>query len=258
MAVRVLHVVVIGIDRGFVGGQFGAARRQRCGTAGAGGPVGQVGVEHVDAGAHSVGAAVAQRAVVRHDTGVEDGDAHTRAIEATVDTRRAVAANIAADRAGDGLDRADAALGEAVRRDAEHIAAPRQRLHIAGLHLHRDRMHRRVHGMHRAAQAQHLRAQVLHLGIGIVADDDGLDMAHTVHLARPLRLRCGRHGDFIVQIACDLGAPFVSPGIGMRRRQPEGRKQQRQAGHRDHDQARPQPAFDQDDVGDQQVHEQLQ
>ena len=82
-------------------------------------------------------------------------------------------------------------------------------------------------------------------------------MANTIHVARPLRPRRPGLDEFVVEITRDLGVFFSGVWPGMGRLQPEPREQHCQSGQHDTDRAA-QTAFDQDDVGNQHVHEQLQ
>ena len=100
VAVGVLRGDAVGSDGRFVAGQRGAARLQRGLAHPRVGPVDQRRVEHVHAALDARSAVGIPEVPVRlHDAGIQDGNAHARAVEAGVGRRVAVGAH----RAGGGL-----------------------------------------------------------------------------------------------------------------------------------------------------------
>ncbi len=164
-------------------------------------PHGAARPEHVDAAPHPrLAPRVGEVAVRRHDAGIEHRDADAAAVEPAV----AGAAHRRVPRARDRLDRALAANHRPVGRHAHHVLALGERMQLIDRHLDRDGMYAAMEGHHGAADTGDVRAQIAELGIAAVRHDDGLDLAHAVHLARPaLRLALVRR-DVLAQVARDL------------------------------------------------------
>jgi len=106
-----------------------------------------------------------------------------------------VGADVARQCAADGFERARRVVGASVRRDAYHVGAPRQRVENRRGNVHRQRMCRVMTLQHCAAGLHHKSPQIGHIGIGGVAQKQGLNEAPAVHVARPLDCRrCRERG----------------------------------------------------------------
>ena len=205
VAVRVLRQAGVVGDRRLEGGELGASGRER-GRAGAPvGPVGGAGVAQVDVALDARGAlAVEERPMRLHHARIEHRDADAAAVQLRGVALEVAGAHVAGQGSGDRFEGARRPAGDPVRRHARDITALGQPDDMGRAHLHGQRPQGRMDGVDRAAGAQHRRAQVRHRGIGRVADDDRLDVADSVQVAHPARLRLACLAEAGRQIACDL------------------------------------------------------
>ena len=242
-------------NRGFIGAERGAARLWRSDAADAEGPVGRRGVQDLDVALDARGATGVEEGLVRfHDARVQYRDADAGAVDAAVARFAAAAAHIRRQRAGDGFERARGAQGDAVGGDADDVAALRQCGDVRGLDLHRQGAYRRVGRMHRAADAGDVVAQIAQLRVGVVADDDGLHVAHAADVARPLGPGCAGLGDLVAEVARHLLALGLPALCGVGRGEAKGRQQHGDRGDRGHGCLVQAAALDQHDETGGEIH----
>ena len=107
VAVGILIGAVVVGNRVLVIAERIAARNQRAGAARGRYPVGRIGVEHVHIAFDAVtGARIGECPVLAHHAGVEHGDADAGTVDAAVAGLGAVGPDVVGERAGDGFERA--------------------------------------------------------------------------------------------------------------------------------------------------------